>query len=141
MLMRFDPISEFDRLTRSLLNDGPASTGVPLDAYRRGDSFIVQMDMPGIDIDTLDVTVERNALSVAASRMTSHQEGDTPIISERPIGRFTRQLFLSDNVDAENINAEYNDGVLTLTIPVADKAKPKRIAVRRRQQPTELQST
>ncbi len=131
MLMRFDPFSELDRLSRQLLDTPTKQSLVPMDAWRRGDQFMVQMDMPGIDIDTLDVTVERNTLTVAAARRTSQREGDESLVTERPVGRFTRQLFLSDTLDVDGIQADYVDGVLTLSIPVADQAKPRRIEVRR----------
>lgn len=131
MLMRFDPFSELDRVSRQLWDNSGTQSVAPLDAWRRGDRFMVQLDLPGIDMDSLDVSVEQNTLTVAAARRTSHQEGDEHLVSERTVGRFSRQLFLSDTLDTDGIEADYVDGVLTLTIPVADKAKARRIEVHR----------
>jgi HSP20 family protein len=130
MLMRFDPFRQFDRLTDTMLGSAAqAARSFPIDAYRRGDQFIVHMDLPGVDPGTIDLSVDRNVLTVRARREFQPQDGDEVIITERPQGEFTRHLFLGDMLDAENIQANYQGGVLTLTIPVAERAKPRQIPV------------
>jgi HSP20 family protein len=125
MLIRFDPYRDFTEQLR-----GPLSgRGVPMDAVRRGDSVIVRFDLPGVDPGSIDVTVDRNVLTVKAERQADRQEGDEVLIAERPHGSYTRQLFLGDTLDTERIEAEYRDGVLTLTIPVAERAKPRKVQI------------
>ena len=125
MLIRFDPYRDFTEQLR-----GPLSgRGVPMDAVRRGDSVIVGFDLPGVDPGSIDVTVDRNVLTVKAERQADRQEGDEVLIAERPHGSYTRQLFLGDTLDTERIEAEYRDGVLTLTIPVAERAKPRKVQI------------
>jgi HSP20 family protein len=102
---------------------------MPIDAFRHGDSFLVQFDIPGVDPDSIELTVEQNVLTVRADRNRSMSEGDEVIVSERPSGTFTRQLFLGETLDTENIEARYEAGVLTLTLRVAEQAKPRRVAV------------
>src|SRR5271165_3282545 len=126
MLMRFDPFREMDRLTQPLWN---ARTSVPLDVYRKGDKFIVRVDLPGIDPDSLDVSIERNVLSIKAERTWAPADGDEVLVAERPQGTFTRRLFLSEGLDADKINASYEHGVLTVTVPVAASAKSRKIDV------------
>lgn len=131
MLMRTDPFRDFDRLAQQLLGTGTTSRPavMPMDAWREGDRFVVEFDMPGVAVDTLDIDVERNVLTVKAERPA--RSGDwEPLASERPKGLFSRQLVLGDNLDLEQIDAQYDAGVLRLTIPVAEKAKPRRIEVR-----------
>jgi HSP20 family protein len=125
-MMRFDPFREIDRLTQPMWN---ARTSVPLDVYRKGETFIVQVDLPGIDPASLDLTVERNVLSIKAERSWVPAEGDEVMVAERPQGTFTRRLFLSEGLDADNIGANYEQGVLTVTVPVAASAKSRKIAV------------
>ena len=131
MLMRFDPFRELDRLTEQMTG-ASARTGrsFPMDAYRRGDQFVVHFDLPGVDPDSVDLTVERNVLTIKAERRFEPREADEVIVAERPQGIYTRQLFLGDTLDAENIAAHYEAGVLTLTIPVAEAAKPRRVEIR-----------
>ena len=129
MLMRFDPFREMDRIAQMASEAAQAPRSFPLDAYRRGDEFIVQFDLPGIDASSIDLTVERNVLTVKFERRFARQEGDEVIASERPQGIFTRQLFLGDTLDGERISAEYRDGVLSLTIPVSERAKPRRVEI------------
>ncbi|MFJ8050913.1 Hsp20/alpha crystallin family protein [Streptomyces luteogriseus] len=138
MLMRTDPFREFDRLTQQVF--GPATTrpsAMAMDAYRSGDDFFVHFDLPGIDPETIELDVERNVLNVRAERRSPAPEGAEPLVAERPTGTFTRQLFLGDTLDTERIDASYESGVLTLRIPVAEQAKPRRIQItggdRRRQ--------
>jgi HSP20 family protein len=102
---------------------------MPMDAYRKGDSFLVQFDLPGVDPSSIELTVEQNVLTVSAERRAPAVEGVEPLIAERPQGRFTRQLFLGDTLDTDQIQADYGAGVLTLTIPVAEQAKPRRIEI------------
>jgi HSP20 family protein len=100
-----------------------------MDAYRHEDTFVLNLDLPGVDPSSIDLTVERNALTISAERHWQPVEGDQVVASERRHGTFSRQLFLSDGLDAEKIHATYENGVLTVTIPVADRAKPRRIEV------------
>ncbi|MEU4462879.1 Hsp20/alpha crystallin family protein [Streptomyces sp. NPDC024017] len=130
MLMRTDPFRELDRLTQQVF--GPATSrpsAMAMDAYRSGDDFFVHFDLPGIDPETIELDVERNVLNVRAERRSAAPEGAEPLVAERPTGTFTRQLFLGDTLDTERIDASYEAGVLTLRIPVAEQAKPRRIQI------------
>ncbi|WP_055590910.1 Hsp20/alpha crystallin family protein [Peterkaempfera griseoplana] len=133
MLMRTDPFRELDRLTQQLFT--PTGTwsrpaAMPLDAYRTGDQYVICFDLPGVDPQAIDVDVERNMLTVKAERRPSPEaEGVRMELSERPLGVFSRQVMLSDTLDPDGIRADYDAGVLTLRIPVAEKAKPRKIAV------------
>lgn len=130
MLMRTDPFRELDRLTQQVF--GPATSrpsAMAMDAYRSGDDFFVHFDLPGIDPETIELDVERNVLNVRAERRSPAPEGAEPLVAERPTGTFTRQLFLGDTLDTERIDASYESGVLTLRIPVAEQAKPRRIQI------------
>jgi HSP20 family protein len=130
MLMRFDPYREFDRLTEELAAAAPRAPRVfPMDAYRRGDQFIVQFDLPGVEPAAIDLTVEQNVLTVRAERRFEPRQGDEVVVAERPHGTYTRQIFLGDTLDTENMRANCEHGVLTLTIPVAEAAKPRRVQV------------
>ena len=100
-----------------------------MDAYRRGDHFVVHLDLPGTDPNSVELTVERNVLTVKAERAWQRNQEDEVLISERPQGVFTRQLFLGESLDTDAIEANYEQGVLTLTIPVAEQAKPRRVAI------------
>jgi HSP20 family protein len=127
MLMRFDPFRELDRLTQAPW--GGSRPVMPMDAYRRNGDFVVHFDLPGIDPGTIDLTVEKNVLTVTAERRLAKQEGDEITVSERPQGRFSRQLFLGESLDPENISANYDQGVLTLHIPIAERAKPRKVEI------------
>ncbi len=130
MLMRFERFDPFRELDRSLEQlTSPASRSFPLDAFRRGDQFIVHFDLPGVDPGAIDLTVERNVLTVTAERHGDRKEGDQQVVAERPYGTFTRQLFLGESLDADQVDANYESGVLTLTIPVAQQAKPRKLQV------------
>ncbi|MDP9006200.1 MAG: Hsp20/alpha crystallin family protein [Actinomycetota bacterium] len=129
MLMRFDPFRELDRLTSQAVGAGGRSPAMPMDAYRRGDQFVVHFDVPGIDPSSIDLTIEKNVLTVSAERTWQPQEGDQVVVSERPQGRFSRQVFLGESLDAERIDASCADGVLTLRVPVAEQAKPRKVEV------------
>ncbi|MBY8849315.1 MULTISPECIES: Hsp20/alpha crystallin family protein [Saccharothrix] len=133
MLMRTDPFRELDRLAQQFFS-GPGTwsrpTSMPMDAYRAGDEFVVEFDLPGVPADAIELDVERNVLTVKAERRPNRRTDEVEMqVSERPLGVFSRQLFLGDTLDAENIRADYDSGVLTLRIPVAEKAKPRRIAI------------
>jgi HSP20 family protein len=132
MLMRFDPFRELDRLAQQASwPSAPARPPavMPIDAYRRGDRFLVHFDLPGVNPDSVELTVEKNVLQVRAERSWARQEGDEVVVSERPQGSFTRQLFLGEGLDPNRIEASYDQGVLTVTIPVADQAKPRKVAI------------
>ncbi|WP_017558848.1 Hsp20/alpha crystallin family protein [Nocardiopsis baichengensis] len=129
MLMRTDPFREFDRLTQRVFNDTRPAV-MPMDAYREGDEFVIHFDMPGVATDSIDLQVERDVLTVKADRPAPERtEGRENVVSERPTGSFSRQLFLGKTLDTDRIKADYADGVLTVVIPVAEQAKPRKIAV------------
>jgi HSP20 family protein len=128
MLMRFDPFREVDRLTEAMLERASVPR-MPMDAYRHGDKFLVRFDLPGIDPASIDVTVEKNVLAVRAERAAEQAEEDEVVVVERPQGTFSRQVFLGEGLDPEHIEARYDGGVLTLTIPVAEQAKPRRVEI------------
>ncbi|MFF4588827.1 Hsp20/alpha crystallin family protein [Streptomyces sp. NPDC000345] len=129
MLMRTDPFREFDRLAQQIFGTAEHPAVMPMDAYRSGDDFLVHFDLPGIDPETIELDVERNVLNVRAERRSPAPEGAETIVAERPTGTFTRQLFLGDTLDTDRIDASYEAGVLTLRIPVAEQAKPRRIQI------------
>ena len=131
MLMRTDPFRELDRLTQQVFgtNGTLARPSVmPMDAWRDGDTFYVEFDLPGVDPDSVDLDVERNVVTVKAERPSRASDAEL-IAAERPRGIFSRQLILGDNLDTEHISASYDAGVLTLQIPVAEQAKPRKIAI------------
>ena len=131
MLMRStDPFRDFDRLAQQLLGAGTTSRPavMPMDAWRQGDSFVVEFDLPGVHPETLDIDVERNVLTVKAERTPVNGDWEM-LAAERPTGLFSRQLVLGDNVDLEHVKADYEAGVLRLTIPIAEKAKPRKIEI------------
>lgn len=132
MLMRFDPFRGLDRLVdeTSWFRSGPF---MPMDAYRHGDHVTVHLDLPGVDPDSLDITVEKNQLTVTAQRRWEREDDTQVLASERPQGSFSRSLFLGDAIDADGIDANYEDGVLTITLPVAEAAKARKISVGHRQ--------
>jgi len=128
MLMRTDPFRDFDRLANQALGTAARPTVMPMDAWREGDKFLVEFDLPGIAEDSLDLDVERNVLTVRAQRpdVDPHR---AMVSAERPRGVFSRQLFLGENLDTARIEASYHSGVLRLVIPVAESAKPRRIKI------------
>jgi len=128
MLMRTDPFRELDRIAQQAFGTWSRPTPMPMDAYRSGEEFVVALDLPGVDADAIELSVERNVLTVKAERRPHEHKGET-LISERPLGVFSRQLFLGDTLDTDRIAADYDAGVLTLRIPVLEKAKPRRIEV------------
>jgi HSP20 family protein len=133
MLMRTDPFRELDRLTQQVFgNAGTWSrpTAMPMDAYRVGDEFVVAFDLPGVAPDAIELDVERNVLTVKAERRpTATGENVEMQVAERPLGVYSRQLFLGDSLNTERINASYDAGVLTLRIPIAEQAKSRKIEI------------
>ena len=129
MLMRTDPFRELDRLTQQLSGTRSRPAAMPIDAYRDGEEFVVELDLPGVDAESIDVTVEKNVLSIHADRNRANGESVEMLIAERPHGTFSRQLFLGESLDADRLSASYADGVLTLRVPVMEKAKPRRVDV------------
>jgi HSP20 family protein len=128
-IMRFDPFRDLDRISQELFGASRALRAIPMEAYRRGDTFYVHFDLPGVNPSEVEVTAERNVVSVRASRESPRQEGDEVMVDERPHGSFSRQIILGENLDAERMQASYDQGVLTLMIPVAEQAKPRRVEV------------
>jgi HSP20 family protein len=129
MLMRTDPFRDFDRLAQQVLGTPARPAAMPIDAFRRGDEFVVEFDLPGVDAGSIDLTVEKNVLTVHAERRRSEVEGVELLVGERPHGTFSRQLFLGEGLDTDRIDAAYTDGVLTLRLPIAEKAKPRRVPI------------
>lgn len=128
MLMRTDPFRDLDRLAQQLVGTASRPAAMPIDAYRDGDNFFVHLDLPGVAPDSIEVTVEQNVLTVHATRGRT-KEGVELMVAERPQGTFSRQLFLGETLDSEHLVAEYSDGVLTLRIPVAERAKPRKVEI------------
>lgn len=131
MLMQTDPFRELDRLTQQVFGTHGTMARpsvMPMDAWRDGDVFHVEFDLPGVDPDSIDLDVERNVVTVRAERPSRASDAEA-IAAERPRGVFSRQLVLGDNLDTEHISAQYEGGVLSLQVPVAEKAKPRKIAI------------
>jgi HSP20 family protein len=128
MLMRTDPFREVDRIAQQVFGTMNRPAVMPMDAWREGDTFLVEFDVPGVDENSLDLDVERNVLTVKAERPVKEVAGEM-LASERPRGVFSRQLVLGDNLDLDTVVAEYESGVLRLRIPVAEQAKPRKIQV------------
>ncbi|MFD4878647.1 Hsp20/alpha crystallin family protein [Streptomyces sp. NPDC058420] len=132
MLMRTDPFRELDRLTQHLRGPGTWSrpSAMPMDAYRAGEDYVVAFDLPGVTADAIDIDVERNMLTVKAERRPAAKADDVQIeLSERPLGVFSRQIVLADTLDSERIKADYDARVLTLRIPIAERARPRKISI------------
>jgi len=128
MLMRTDPFRELDRLAQQVWGTTARPAAMPMDAWHQDDTFVVEFDLPGVSADSLSLDVERNTLTVRAET-PARDENVEMVAAERPRGVFSRQLFLGDNLDTDAIEATYRDGVLRLTIPIAQKAKPRKIAI------------
>jgi HSP20 family protein len=129
MLLRTaDPFRDLDRLTQQLLGTTSRPAVMPMDAWREGDTFVIEFDLPGVVAESIDLDVERNVLTVRAERVA--RNGDWEMLaSERPRGAFSRQLVLGDNLDLDRIEASYDAGVLRLVVPVSEKAKPRKIEI------------
>jgi HSP20 family protein len=128
MLLRFDPFRELDDLLARVW-DGRETRYLPMDAYRHGDTVVVHLDLPGIDPASVDLTVEKDVLTVKAERDFALGEGDEVIVAERPHGTFVRRVFLGESLDADRVQAHYDRGVLTVTIPVAETARKRRVEI------------
>ena len=129
-VMRFDPFRDVDRLAEQMFSAGRGTPrSVPIDAYRRGEQFVIHLDLPGVDADAIDLTVEQNVLTIKAERRFEPEEGDELLIRERPQGTFARQLLLGESLETDKLEADYDQGVLTLRIPVAEAAKPRRVQI------------
>jgi HSP20 family protein len=129
MLLRTtDPFRDFDRLTQQFFGTTNRPAVMPMDAWREGDDFVIEFDLPGVAKDSIDLDVERNVLTVRAERVAKNGDWEM-LASERPRGMFSRQLVLGDNLDLDRIDAAYDSGVLRLTVPVAEKAKPRKIEI------------
>lgn len=133
MVLRFDPFREFDRLAEQMFASALGATAVPrampMDVYRSGDHYVLHCDLAGIDPGSLDITVEGTTLTIAASRQSRSDDGVQWLAKERPTGTFRRQLTLSDDIDSERIQATYENGVVTITLPIREQAKPRRIEI------------
>ena len=129
MLMQFDPFREIDRVLGQAFETSRQQVSMPMDAFRHGDSFVVHLDLPGVNPSSIDVSVEQNVLTISAERHWESVEGDQVVANERRQGTFSRQLFLGNALESDKIHASYENGVLTLTIPVAEKAKPRKIEI------------
>ncbi|HEX9086794.1 MAG TPA: Hsp20 family protein [Arthrobacter sp.] len=129
MLMRTDPFRELDRLTQQVFGTAARPAAMPMDAWQEDGEFVVAFDLPGVNVDSVDLDIERNVLTVKAERRDPTQPNVELIASERPRGVFSRQLILGDTLDTEKVKAHYADGVLTLRIPVLEQAKPRKIEI------------
>ena len=131
MLMRTDPFRDLDRLTQQVFGTPARPAAMPIDAYRHAEEFVVELDLPGVDPQSIDLTVEKNVLTIHAERRRTSPDDAELVVGERPHGTFSRQLFLGESLDADRLAADYADGVLTLRVPIAEKAKPRRIEISR----------
>src|SRR5690349_9232610 len=129
VLLRSDPFRELDRFAQEAFGTRLRPAVMPMDAYRENDHFVVHFDLPGVDPSTIDLTVEKNVLTVSAERQWQTDENQQVVASERPHGKFSRQLLLGESLDTEHVEAGHDHGVLTVTIPVAEQAKPRKVAI------------
>ncbi|MBN9151168.1 MAG: Hsp20/alpha crystallin family protein [Cryobacterium sp.] len=129
MLLQHDPFRDLDRLTQQVFGTVARPSGMPLDAWREGDDFVVELDLPGIDTEKLDIDVERNILTIRAERLSNVPDAANMVAAERSWGVFSRQLVLGDALDTERVDADYTAGVLRLRIPIAEQAKPRKISI------------
>ncbi len=129
MLLQHDPFRDLDRLTQQVFGTVARPSTMPLDAWREGDEFVVELDLPGIDPGKLDIDVERNVLTIRAERLSHIPDAADAVAAERPWGVFSRQLVLGDALDTEKVDADYTAGVLRLRIQIAEKAKPRKISI------------
>ncbi|WP_298864223.1 Hsp20/alpha crystallin family protein [Microbacterium sp.] len=129
MLLQHDPFRDLDRLTQQVFGTATRPSSMPLDAWRDGDEFVVELDLPGVDPDKLDIDVERNVLTIRAERLSHVPDAADAVATERSWGVFSRQLVLGDALDTDKVDADYTAGVLRLRIPIAERAKPRRISI------------
>jgi HSP20 family protein len=139
MALGYDPFREYEQLAQQVLSGGRVPRSFPMDAYRRGEEFMVHLDLPGVDPGSIDITVESGVLTVSAERRFEQEDEDEIIVKERPQGRFNRDLRLGSAIDVDKIAASYEGGVLTLTLPVSERAKPRTIQVQARESQSEIQ--
>jgi HSP20 family protein len=128
-MLMFDPFRQLDRLAEQVLGTAARPAAMPMDAWREGDEYVVALDLPGVEVDSIDLGVERNVLTVRAERKAPVGEGTELVASERPRGVFSRQLILGDAMETENVKASYDAGVLTLRIPISAQAAPRKIEI------------
>lgn len=129
LLERFDPfLAEFDRLTQRTFGTADG-VGLPMDVIRRGDELVVRVDLPGVPADKIDLTVENHVMTISAERRSAYGEGDHVLAQERFDGVISRRLRVPEWVDTDAVKADYADGVLTVTLPLAEKARPRRIQI------------
>ncbi len=144
-VLRFDPFGDpfrqVDRLTNQLLSGTRTPMGMPMDVWQADDGYHVALDLPGVDPSSVEITSERNVLTIRAERRSDFGQGHNVLVAERPQGRFTRQLQLGDSLDTQNVTASYANGVLTLTIPVAQAAQPRRIEVQQADTPQSIDAS
>ena len=138
-ILRFDPFRDpfrdLDRLANQLMSGTRMPHGMPMDVYKRDNAWHIELDLPGVDADTIDVTAERNALTVHAQRRSSSSEAEEVLVAERPQGEFTRQMVLGEGLDTEALQATYDNGVLRITVPLAAQAQPRKVQISRGDQP------
>jgi HSP20 family protein len=140
MLVRFDPFRELDRRAAEF-SQSARPWQMPMDAYRRGDAFVAHLDVPGLDPNTIDLTVEQNTLTVTGERAWPRADGDEVVIVERPQGVFSRQLLLGESLDTNRIAARYDQGVLTITIPVTEESKARKVEIAYGSEPQVIEAT
>jgi HSP20 family protein len=140
MLMRTDPFRDFDRLTEAMLGTRARPAVMPMTAYRENETFVVHLDLPGASADSIDLTVEQNVLTIHAERKPPVGDNAERVVDERSYGVFSRQLFLGDTLDSDQLTADYNAGVLTLRIPIAEKAKPRKVEITAGGSPKEIKA-
>jgi HSP20 family protein len=141
MLMINDPFRQFDRVVQQVLGTAARPAAMPMDAWREGNEFVVAMDLPGVDVESVDLDVEQNVLTIKAERKNPVGEDTEMFASERPRGVFSRQLVLGEALETENVRASYEAGVLTVRIPVAEQAKPRRIEIETGDQQQQISAT
>lgn len=129
MVMRSDPFRELDRLAQRVFGTRAQPAAMPMDAYRKDDTFVIELDLPGITADSIDLTVDQNVLTIRAERPPASTESIEMLVAERPAGAFSRQVFLSEALDVDKLTAGYNAGVLTVTMPVREAAKPRKVTI------------
>jgi HSP20 family protein len=129
MLLRYDPFREIDRFTEGLFGNAARTPWMPMDAFRKDDHVEILLDLPGVRPDSIDLTVERNVLTVRAERTWQPEEGTEVLARERTQGTFTRQVLLGEALDTDDVDARYEDGVLRVTVPVREQAKPRRVEI------------
>ncbi len=144
-LIRFDPFGDpfrqIDRLTNQLMSGTQTPMGMPMDVWQGDDGYHVALDLPGVDPSTVEITSEQNVLTIRAERRSDFRQGHNVLVAERPQGRFTRQLQLGQSLDTQNVSARYANGVLNLTIPLAQAAQPRRIEVQQADSPQSISPT